>query len=344
MRILVLHTQVPFVRGGAEVLVNGLVLALRKRGHEADVVSLPLRWNPPEHLLESAIAWRMLDLTEVAGDPVDLVICTKFPTWAVRHPNKVLWLIHQHRQAYDLYGSAYSEFGADWNNQELRAAVFDIDRTGIGECRRRYAISRNVSARLREHLGIEATPLYPPVEDRDLWPEAYDPFVLSVARLDPMKRVDALIDAWPLVDDSLTLNVVSDGPLRSELERRVAQLGIEKRVEFLGRVDDARLDALFRTCRAVYYAPFDEDYGYTAVEALSAAKPVITSPDSGGVLEFIRHGETGEVSSLDPACLAEAVNTYVSTEAALRQGERGRLETSGITWDGVVAALTGSTP
>ncbi|CAN5737788.1 glycosyltransferase family 4 protein [soil metagenome] len=336
-----LNSQVPFTHGGAEVLVNGLVRALQEREHQAEVVAIPIRWNPPERLLNTALAWRMLDLTEVAGEAVDAVICTKFPTWAIRHPNKVLWLVHQHRQAYDLYGSTHSEFGPDQAKQETRSAIFNIDRIGIAECRRRFGISRNVSSRLKEFSGIDAAPLYPPVEDRELWPEAYEPFILSVARLDPLKRIGALLEAWPNVDRSLKLKITSDGPLRSELESQARALGLKDRVEFLGRVDDDRLAKLYRTCRAVYYAPVDEDYGYTAVESLSAGKPVITARDSGGVLEFVTDGETGAVTDLSPVELSDAINQFVSIRLAEAQGERGRLKTRDISWDRVVSSLLG---
>ncbi|MEZ4571953.1 MAG: glycosyltransferase family 4 protein [Thermomicrobiales bacterium] len=336
-----LHTQIPFVTGGAEVLVTGLVDALQQRGHTAEVVALPIRWNPPDKLLGTALAWRMLDLTEVAGEKIDLVICTKFPTWAINHPNKVLWLIHQHRQAYDLYGSPFSEFGPHAPDQHLRSAIFQIDRAGISECKRRYAISRNVASRLREFLGIESEPLYPPVEDRDLWPESYEPFILSVARLDPLKRIESLVEAWPQVDDRLRLKITSVGPMRPYLEERARALGASDRIDFLGRVDDDELASLFRTCRAVYYAPIDEDYGYTAVEAMSAGKPVVTAADSGGVLEFVRDEETGLVSPLDGPSLAASVNRYLDEDLARKHGGEGTTVVSDISWDHVVTTLLG---
>ena len=341
MRILVLHTQVPFTRGGAEVLSEGLVAALRERGHDAEIVALPLQWNPPDKLIATALAWRMLDLTSFNGKVVDAVVCTKFPTWAVRHPNKVLWLVHQHRQAYDLYGTIHSEFGPTAEDQALRESVYEIDGRGIGECRRRFAISQNVANRLRSFNGIDAQPLYPPVEDRDLWPERYDSFILSATRLDALKRVDALIEAWPGVDPSLKLTITSDGPLRAELERRARELEIDDRVEFLGMVSDECLSELVRSCRAVYYAPIDEDYGYAAVEALTACKPVITAADSGGVLEFVTDGESGVVTSLDPEPLARAINSYADAEVARRHGEAGRRATDEIGWDAVIASLFG---
>jgi glycosyltransferase involved in cell wall biosynthesis len=218
----------------------------------------------------------------------------------------------------------------------------EIDRTGIGECGRRFAISKNVARRLREHNGLDATPLYPPVPTRDLWPESYEPFILSAARLDDLKRVEAVVSAWASVTADLRLVVASDGPNRERLERMAERSGVASRVTFLGRVSDERIAELFRRCRACFYAPVDEDYGYAAVEALTAGKPVITAPDSGGVLEFVQDGLNGTVTVLEPEALSDALNRYADECLAREQGEFGRRATAGITWDAVVTALLGS--
>jgi glycosyltransferase involved in cell wall biosynthesis len=339
VNVLVLHSQVPFVRGGAELLVEGLARALDERGHVAEVVALPLAWNPVEGLLSTALAWRMLDLSRFNDKLVDRVICTKYPTWAVRHPRKSLWLVHQHRQAYDLHATPLSEFRPDADSQDVRRRVVEIDRRGISECRPRYAISRNVAGRLRRYNDIVAEPLYPPVPHHGLAPKAFEPFVLSVARLDAAKRVDRAIDAWTHVDSGLRLVVVGDGPDRDRLSALIRRRGLAARVSLLGRVDDATLVDLYNRCRAVYYAPIDEDYGLTAVEALSAGKPVVTAPDSGGVLEFVTDGSTGLVVPLEGRELAEAFNRLVDEGCARRLGATGPALTADIGWDTVVERL-----
>ena len=54
--VLVCETQVPFVRGGAELLVQQLVDELRGRGFETDRVSVPFKWYPKDELLPHAAA------------------------------------------------------------------------------------------------------------------------------------------------------------------------------------------------------------------------------------------------------------------------------------------------
>ena len=342
MNVLVLHSQVPFVRGGAEVLVEGLVKAISECGHTVDTVSLPLSWNPVEGLLTTALSWRLLDVSSFNGRHVDCVICTKYPTWAVRHPNKALWLIHQHRQAYDLYGTPLSEFTPNKVSRAVRERVIEIDRRGIAECGRRFSISNNVRERLKKYSGIDARTLYPPVPRDGLKPESYEPFVLSVSRIDSAKRVDRLVDAWEHVTSDLKLVIAGDGPDIDKLRSTVRTRGLTSRVDVLGRVDDDRLRTLFNRCRAVYYAPIDEDYGYAAVEALTAGKPVVTAPDSGGVLEFVSNEHLGLVTSLDPRPLAATVDRLSDESFARALGGDGPAATRDLTWDTVVNSLLGA--
>ena len=95
--VVVCEAQVPFVTGGSEYHVRALVDQLKKHGFSTELVRLPFKEYPVEEILPHAAAWRLIDLSESNGDPIDLVIGTKFPTYFVRHHNKVVWLIHQCR-------------------------------------------------------------------------------------------------------------------------------------------------------------------------------------------------------------------------------------------------------
>src|ERR1051325_3155671 len=125
--VLVCETQVPLVRGGAELLVQQLVSELRSRGVTTDRVSLPFKWYPKEEILPHAAAWRLLDLSESNGRPIDMVIASKFPTYFARHPRKVAWLIHQYRAAYELAGTPFSDFSHSEFDVALRAKIVALD-------------------------------------------------------------------------------------------------------------------------------------------------------------------------------------------------------------------------
>ncbi|MGI8588654.1 MAG: glycosyltransferase family 4 protein [Chloroflexia bacterium] len=341
MHIAVCTAQVPFVHGGNEVLVEGLAAALRARGHRVAEVALPFKWYPRESFIGSVLAWRLVDITEANGVPVDLAICTKFPSYVVRHPRKVVWLVHQYRQAYDWFGTPLSDLTSTPDDVGFRRWLASLDRKTLGEARARYAISRNVAARLKKFNGLDATPLYPPLRPGFHSGPTGD-YVLHLNRLDAAKRVDLLLRAAALLppDAGLRYIIAGDGPDRAALEKQAASLGLGERVRFAGRVPDAEAADLYAGARAVYYAPVDEDYGFSTVEAFASGVPVVTTDDAGGVLEFVEDGVTGFVTPPDPARVAASL-ARVAADPALceRLGAAGRQRVAGINWDGVVDAL-----
>jgi glycosyltransferase involved in cell wall biosynthesis len=341
-RILICATQVPFVRGGAELLVEGLRDALRERGHQVEVVSLPFTWNPVERIPEHALAWRMLDFSHANGQPIDQLICTKFPSYLARHPRKVVWLVHQHRQAYDWYGTPLSDFANIGEHRQVRDAIFRMDGHGLGEASARYTISQNVSNRLQRFNGLTSTPLYPPSRYAgQLRCGPYGDYILSSARLDRAKRLDLLLEALALAP-SVRAIFAGTGPDRERLEGIAARLGLGERARFLGFVDDTTLIELYAGARAVYYAPIDEDYGFATVEAFEAARPVVTTNDAGGVLEFVQDGVNGYVVPPAARAIAARLETLANDATlAARLGAAGQPLAQGISWDRVVAALVG---
>jgi glycosyltransferase involved in cell wall biosynthesis len=342
--ILVCEVQVPFVRGGAEILVRQLVDQLRAHGYRTDLVSVPFKWYPKDEVLTHAAAWRMLDLSESSGTPVDLVIATKFPSYFVRHPNKVAWLVHQHRAAYELCGTEYSDFTHTDFDVGLRQKLIGLDNETLRECRRLYAIAGNTAARVLAFNGMRAEPLYHPprLADRITAGPAQD-YVLSVGRLESIKRHDLAIRAMALRPGPARLVVVGTGTQEANLHRLVEELGLGDRVQFAGAVGDEELLALYAGALGVYYAPYDEDYGYVTLEAFLAHKPVVTARDSGGPLEFVLDGVNGWVCDPEPGALADAFSRLAADRAtAIALGEAGFERARRVTWDGVIEKLVGT--
>jgi glycosyltransferase involved in cell wall biosynthesis len=342
-RILVCEAQVPFVHGGAEFLVRELVRELRAHGHQADLVSVPFKWYPKEELLPHAAAWRLLDLSESSGRPVDLVIASKFPTYFVRHPHKVAWLMHQYRAAYELCGTIYSEFTHEELDVGLRDTIIRLDTEMLGECRRLFAIARNTAARLQKFNGLTATTLYhPPRLAPRITPGPYGDYVLSVGRIESVKRVDLIVRAMAQVDPPLRLVVAGDGTHRQHVEREAHDIGVADRVTFLGQVGDDELLDLYAGALAVVYPPFDEDFGYVTLEAFLARKPVITCTDSGGPNEFVVDSVNGFVCEPAAEAVAGAIRRVdTDRRGAKALGDAGFEAASRVSWDGVIEALVG---
>src|SRR5262245_24174611 len=152
--VLVCEAQVPLVSGGAELHVRGLVAQLARRGYRAERVSVPFKSYPKEELLPSAAAWRMIDLSETNYERIDLVVATKFPTYFVRHPNKVTWLFHQYRAIYELCGTAFSEFEHAEADVRLRDTLIRLDREVLSESKHIFTNAKNTAARLQKYNGL----------------------------------------------------------------------------------------------------------------------------------------------------------------------------------------------
>lgn len=349
-RICICGAQVPFAHGGAEMLVTSLRDELARRDYEVDVVTLPFQWIDRVKLLKSALAWRLVDLTEVNGKRIDRVIATRFPSYLIQHPHKVVWLVHQFRQAYDLLGTAHSDFDERApRDAKALEMIRAMDRRTLGEARAIYTISGNTAERLRRYNDLSGEALYPPPRLEGRYREgSFGDFVLTVGRLDPLKRFDLLIRALQQTETPVRVMIAGTGPEREALAALATKLGVGERVELLGWIDDEALLGLYAGCLAVYYAPWDEDYGYVTVEAYKAGKPVVTTADAGGVLEFVAEGVSGFVcaagtESAAPREIAARLDRlYRDRELARRLGAVGSEKVRTVTWDRVVAALTES--
>lgn len=342
-KICVLHAQVPFVRGGAELLVENLTKELNKRNYDAELVALPFKWYPTNAIIDSVLAWRMIDLSESNGCKIDLVIGTKFPTYSIAHENKVLWLMHQFREAYDLCDSKeYSGLNTIPCGTDTLKKIRKLDNELIPESKGIYSISQNVTNRLKRFNNIDSIPLYhPPMHVGKYKSENYDNYILSVGRLDVKKRVDLLIESLVHCDKSIKAYIAGKGPELDKLKKLAHDLKVDDRVVFLGFVNDNDLINLYANAFAVYFAPIDEDYGYITLEALLSKKPVITCNDSGGVLEFVEEGRSAFISNVDEIELAEKINRlYSNKKMCIEMGNYGYQNVKNISWDIVIDNLT----
>jgi glycosyltransferase involved in cell wall biosynthesis len=185
-------------------------------------------------------------------------------------------------------------------------------------------------------------PLYPPppLEGRYHCSE-YGDFIFTVARLDALKRVDWLIRAMAFTKTPVRCLIAGTGPESDNLAALIQELGVESRVRLLSRIGDEALLDHFARCLAVYYAPYDEDYGYVTVEAFKSQKPVLTAGDSGGVLEFVQDQEMGFVLPPNQArrLAARLDQLYEDRALAQTQGLAGSARVASITWDNVINNL-----
>jgi glycosyltransferase involved in cell wall biosynthesis len=344
MRVAVVNNWTPFLRGGAELLADALVQKLRAHGHEATLIRLPFNWNPPAKILEHILACRCLRLHNI-----DRVVALKFPAYYVQHDNKVLWLLHQFRQAYDLWGTPLQDLPDSPEGRRIREIVIHSDNEFLPEFRTIYTNSHVTGDRLRRFNAIDSSVLYPPLLDAAAFiTKTYGEYVFVPGRITLTKRQHLALEAMRHVRSGVRMVIA--GPPETpgdaaRLQELVDRYGLQNRVELVPRfISEQEKVERYAEALACVYIPHDEDsYGYVTLEGAYAAKATITCADSGGITILVRDGSTGLVTRPEPKAVAEAIDRlYTNRDEAERLG-RAALEHARslkIEWDHVIERLT----
>jgi glycosyltransferase involved in cell wall biosynthesis len=341
MRLVLFSSYVPFVNGGGRFIVEWLAEKLQERDHEVERVYLPFSDDPKDLL------WQMTAFRLVKIDGADRVICFRPPSHLLQHPNKVLWFIHHLRGFYDLWDAEGAPHHTRYN-KGLRRAIFQADKVALNEARAIFANSRIVQQRLKKFNDIDSSVLYPPLLDPTAYcNRGYGDEVIYVSRLGRYKRQHLLVEAMAHVKTAVKARIcgdVPDGVYSQELFRLASKLGVSDRVSIENRwiSEEEKRDIIGRSL-AVAYFPVDEDsYGYPSLEAAHSQKPVITTTDAGGVLEFVTHEHNGLICDPDPKAVAEALDRlYNDRELVESLGTKAAetVEKLQINWDNVVDRL-----
>jgi phosphatidylinositol alpha-1,6-mannosyltransferase len=205
------------------------------------------------------------------------------------------------------------------------------------------------------HLGTDPDRFKPGLDPTELrgrfaLPDNGTRWLLTVARLDPHKGVDSVIEALPAVVarfPAVHYAVAGSGADRERLEKLAHKNGVADRVRFLGGVSERDLPALYNLA-SVYVGVSRiserigvEGFGISLVEASACGLPVVAG-NSGGIPDAVRDGETGYlVPPEDPAALGATIcRLLADPDGARRVGAAGRraVETY-YNWDRVVRDL-----
>jgi glycosyltransferase involved in cell wall biosynthesis len=345
MKIAVCAVQVPFVQGGAESHCDNLCKELINRGYEVDHIKIPFKWYPPQEIINHSLIWRLLDLSESNGAKIDGVIATKFPSYLVKHKNKIVWLLHQYRAAYDRSFSEYDDLLPYGKMGEIiRKKIHYMDKKHLSEAKKIFTNAQNTADRLWKYNQIHGEALYhPPPLTGQYYCEDYQDYIFYPSRVDSLKRQELMIESMKYIDGNLRLKIAGTGPRLDNCIKLAKDLRIENRIDFLGYVSDEDLLNLYANSSCVAYVPIDEDFGYVTLEGFLSKKPVITCEDSGGPLEFIEDSKNGCIARPDPKEIAKKINYIYNNEQCKEMGERGysKIKNMGLSWDRVIDKLTG---
>jgi glycosyltransferase involved in cell wall biosynthesis len=343
MRIAVLNTSVPFLRGGAEHLADALEHQLTIRGHEVEHIKIPLRWGSPLEVSQSMFAAATLRVADA-----DRVIALKFPAYLVPHPNKVIWLMHQFRQVYDFWGTPLQDIPASADGLQLRRSVRIADDIAFAEAKAILCNSPVTAKRLSRFNGVNAEVLLAPLADTSAFRhEGYGDYLLALGRINASKRQHLLAAAMAHTRSPARLIIAGSPEMESDLTvltDLIQEHDLSAKVTVIARfISEDEKVKLLSNARAVAYLPVDEDsYGYVTAEAMLSAKSVLTSDDSGGVLSLVESGVTGLVSNADARSLAIEIDRYWTEPdlaARLGAGAANRIDDLGLSWSATIEKL-----
>jgi len=343
VRIAVVTSDVPFVEGGHLTIARSTLRALREYGYEADLVLTPQ--NRFGRQFRAYLANRWTDVEEDGlGRRIHQVISFRFPSYAVRHPVHVCWLNHRLREYYDLWPLLLAQLGfkARCKERVRRSLIRALDTFLLKHSVTRvYSQSKTIQERLRRWGNIPSEVLYPPPPQRDYRTKAYAPFVLTVSRLESIKRTGLLVESFRHIRNrELRAVIIGSGSEERSLLEKIKEYDLETRVTLLGSADQETLLDHYARCRAVFFAPYHEDYGLVTAEAFASRKPVITTTDSGGPAEIVQDGKTGRIFPPRPEAIARGLDEIADNEDKARDwGENGHAFISRITWEGTVRKL-----
>jgi glycosyltransferase involved in cell wall biosynthesis len=343
-RILVVTSGALFVRGGHLTIAEETAAALRRAGYLSEVLITPQ--NRFGRQAPAYLANWLTDVGETAdGHAIDQVISLRFPSYAVRHRRHVCWLNHRMREYYDLWERFTRGLGRRGRLKEgVRRRIFHaVDGFLLRRnVTRLVAQSRTIQARLRRFGAIDSELLYPPAPMRPYRTDGYGDYVFAVSRLHPLKRLGLLVEAVArMADRTLHFKIAGEGEEGPALRERIKALGLEGRVEMLGPVSDAELVDHLARCRAVYFAPWNEDYGFVTLEAFGSAKAVVTATDSGGPAELVEHGKSGLLAAPTAEGVAEQLDALARDRGqAERLGQAALAASREHTWPRAVEFLT----
>ncbi len=323
-------------KGGAENLYSGLVNALNEKGHEITQIEVVVDESSFDGILRSYCDCFYMDLSHY-----DLVISTKAPTYMVRHPNHISYLLHTIRVFYDRFENEFKK--GDKERQKQRKLIHEFDKYGLDPSRikKHCVIGETVAGRLKDadtfwkKIDFEVIP--PATKIADFKNPSNGEYLFLPGRLHRWKRVDLVIRSMKFIKKNVKLLIAGTG----EQEKTLRDLAKgDERIEFLGSVSDEQLVDLYSKSIVVPFVPVNEDYGYVTIEAFKSKKPVITCRDSGEPALIVKDGMSGFIVEPKPEKIAEKINYLLDNpDKANRMGENGYTSVKEITWENVVSKL-----
>jgi len=186
----------------------------------------------------------------------------------------------------------------------------------LKNAKRIIAVSHFLGERISKLFKLNDVTIIPNTIDNDRFPACQSHLdiknhfvVTSIGNLLINKGFNNLLVAFQSIDnDHMILNIVGQGPQRTELEKLAKELGISEKVVFHGLLTSDKLVEVLRKTNVVVSASRIETFGMTIIEALSCGIPVLATR-SGGPEEIINQTNGILITENTPNQLAQGLNT-----------------------------------
>lgn len=226
--------------------------------------------------------------------------------------------------------------GSTLTDKRPQSVLIDMIKRFVFKGYESSIVAGPAQAKYLAHFGVPETQMFeapymvPGKQYRDSAREssvslAGDPALLFVGRLNPVKRVDLLIDAMDHISDKAHLHIIGDGNLEEELRAQAAE-GAKKRIHFHNFVDRTKLGAYYASADALLLPSSSEPWGLVVNEAMEVGCPVIVSDHVGCAPTLVVPGKTGAVfRNGDLLDLVRAIN-MIACDLEVRKDIRGKVK------------------
>ncbi len=201
MKILIVNAMIPHVWSESDELAAHLEKNLNIVGHEAEILRIPFSSNPIDKVVPQMLMCENFKLFNV-----DKVIALKFPAYMVPHSDKILWLLHQFRQSYDL--------------KELKSIVTKADTLTFKTAKKIFTNSKAAQHKLKRYNNAASEILNPPLNTPELFTGGTsEGYIFAGGRISSDNRQHMLIEALAKTSSKVRLLIAGSPDSQEEGEK-----------------------------------------------------------------------------------------------------------------------------
>jgi glycosyltransferase involved in cell wall biosynthesis len=310
VRVLIASSVSPFSARQEMYWAHAIEDKLRQQGTQVDMLMLPIIMDPLL-LADQMLAYRLLEIE----NSCDLLITIGYPAFVLKHSRKRVCLFSLASHLHEWYNTEYGILSTP-QYERIRHAVINAEKRCLEEAERILCASRTLTSRLQSVHKLKSTPM---LMDHGLrFGEngglvQYEGFwLVCESTLEPFERIDLLLSAlvasqkpWRL---HLFIPSASDVYYRA-LEQRIVRLDLRERIVITGELLSESSLAAASACIALPFAA--SRIPDAIVRAIKYHVPLISTSDSGALLEVVQDKKNGLVVEPSAFGVAQAVDRLV---------------------------------